>query len=368
VVAFDVESGKSKLLATSNTLFFLVTSWLPDGSGLMIVGDSAYGAHSQIFFVSYPEGKLSAITRDTNSYIDLSLAADGHTLATVQRQVHLDPYVLPASASGAQPRQLTTGSPITDISWTHHGQLITSSPTTGFALLNADSGVKTPFLPQTFAQNFARACSDGHIVFTSAAAGGKIQRHIWRADADGGNVKELSSGKGDSNPACAAESKTVLFSDADGKLERIPLEGGTAQQIADLAVFSRIAISPDGKLAAFVTFRTGITKEGLALIALDSRQPPRFLDFERPRAEFNVSADVAPLAFSRDGKGIVYPVRNGDTDNLWLQNLDGSPGKQLTDFKSEYIRDFDYSFDGKQLAVIRGHNEADVILIREAEK
>jgi len=61
-------------------------------------------------------------------------------------------------------------------------------------------------------------------------------------------------------------------------------------------------------------------------------------------------------------------VRNGDTDNLWLQHLDGSPGKQLTDFKSEFIRDFDYSLDGKQLAVDRGHRESDVVLIRAQEK
>ena len=44
------------------------------------------------------------------------------------------------------------------------------------------------------------------------------------------------------------------------------------------------------------------------------------------------------------------------------------PGKQLTDFKLEFIRDFDYSYDGKQLAIIRGHRESDVVLIRDSEK
>jgi hypothetical protein len=90
--------------------------------------------------------------------------------------------------------------------------------------------------------------------------------------------------------------------------------------------------------------------------------------FERPRVEFQFSYTMGPVAFTADGKGIVYPIRIGETDNLWLQNLDGSPGKQLTDFKSEFICDFDYSFDGKQLALIRGHREADVVLIRDSEK
>jgi len=365
--SIDAGTGKRKLLVSSKELYFSLPSWLPDGSGLMVLGDSSYGAHTQIFFVSFPEGKLSPITRDTNSYIDLSLAADGHTLATVQRQAHLDPYVMPAGASSSQARQFNTGSPVTDISWTRDGQLVASSPTSGLAWLNADSGAKTPLQSQLVATNFARACPDGHIVF-SAVSPGAVGLHIWRVDADGGNPKELSSGKGDWFPVCSADSKTAFYSDADGKLTRVPLEGGASQKLSDLAVFSRITVSPDGKLVAFVSFRVGDPKEKLVLLTPDSSQAPRFLEFERPRSEFNISAGVAAIVFAPDGKGIIYPVRNGNADNLWLQPLDGSPGKQLTDFKSEFIRDFDYSFDGKQLAVIRGHRESDVVLMREAEK
>ena len=102
--------------------------------------------------------------------------------------------------------------------------------------------------------------------------------------------------------------------------------------------------------------------------SMDFSQPIRFLDFERPRAEYAVAFGDGPIVFKRDGTGIIYPIREGQTDNLWLQHLDGSPGKQLTDFKSEYIRDFDYSYDGKQLAIIRGHRESDVVVIRDSEK
>jgi hypothetical protein len=112
----------------------------------------------------------------------------------------------------------------------------------------------------------------------------------------------------------------------------------------------------------------GDPKEKLGLLPPDFSQPIRLLDFERPRAEYAVVFGDGPILFTRDGKGIIYPVRDGQTDNLWLQNLDGSPGKQLTDFKSEFIRDFDYSYDGKQLAIIRGHRESDVVLIRDSEK
>jgi hypothetical protein len=148
----------------------------------------------------------------------------------------------------------------------------------------------------------------------------------------------------------------------------VALEGGASQQISEFPVFGRIATSPDGKLAAIITNRVGETKEKLGVLSLDSSQPARLVDFERPRAEYSVAVGDGPIVFKRDGTGIIYPVRDAQTDNLWLQHLDGSPGKQLTDFKSEFIRDFDYSYDGKQLAVIRGHREADVVLVRDSEK
>jgi Tol biopolymer transport system component len=197
---------------------------------------------------------------------------------------------------------------------------------------------------------------------------GNVQNNVWVADADGGNSNKLTAGKFDFLPVCTPDAKTVLYEDADGKLAKVPLQGGASQKGPEFEVFSRLAVSPDGKLAAFVTFRLGDPKEKLAMLSLDSDQPPRFLELERPRVESLGNFGDGPVIFTRDGKGVVYPVRDGDVDNLWLQNLDGSPGKTVTDFKSELIRDFDWSFDGKQLAVIRGHRESDVVLFRNSEK
>jgi len=366
LVAIDVESGKRNLFVTSNDKFFQRPAWLPDSSGLMVLGAGPYVTQTQIVFVSFPAGRVFPVTRDTNSYADVSLAADGHALATVLGQTHMDPYVMPAGASSSQARQLTTGWPLTGVSWTKDGLLLTSAGANGLALVNPESGAKTPLLSQLGFPSFARACSDGHIVF-SAAAAGKTQNNIWLADADGGNARKLTTGKFDFLPACSPDAKTVLYADADGKPAKVPLEGGASQQLAELEVFSRITISPDGKFAAFDSFRLGDPKEKLVLLPLDSSQPPRFIEFERPRSEFASLGD-GPVRLTADGKAVAYPIRDGDTDNIWLQHLDGSPGKALTDFKSELIRDFDWSQDGKRLAVIRGHKDSDVVLIRDSEK
>jgi serine/threonine protein kinase len=365
--AIDAETGKRHPFLISKEQFFSKPVWMPDGSGLLSLAQP-FAGQNQIVHVSYPSGKVSPVTRDTNAYNDLSLAGDGHTIATVERQIHNITYVLPDGADSSVARQFTMegSAPSYEVAWTRNGQLLMSGLGGSASLLNPDSGAKTPLLAQVRLPGFVRSCLDGHLVF-SAAPEAKTEIHIFRADADGGNVRQLTRGKFDNAPICSPDSKTVFFDDADSKIEKVAIDGGASQQLPDVN-FGRVTISPDGKLLAFVTNRLGETKESLGLLSLDVTQPVRLLDFERPRAEYAVVFGDGPILFKRDGTGIIYPVRDGQTDNLWLQHLDGSPGKQITDFKSEFIRDFDYSADGKQLAIIRGHREADVVLIRDSEK
>ena len=85
----------------------------------------------------------------------------------------------------------------------------------------------------------------------------------------------------------------------------------------------------------------------------------KMMAFERPR--------FGLLHFSPDGKAVIYPTREAGVDNLWLQPLDGSPGKQITNFKSEQITDFHWSFDGSKLGMVRGHTDSDVVLLEESK-
>ncbi|HEX6904988.1 MAG TPA: hypothetical protein VF154_00135, partial [Terriglobales bacterium] len=53
-------------------------------------------------------------------------------------------------------------------------------------------------------------------------------------------------------------------------------------------------------------------------------------------------------------------------DNVWIEPLDGSKGRQVTRFTSDKIQDFRWSPDDKSLAVLRYSSTSDVILMHDA--
>jgi Tol biopolymer transport system component len=232
------------------------------------------------------------------------------------------------------------------------------------SVLNVETGNSTSLSapPDTLAAAGA-ACGDGHyIVFTSIFGQGSKVLNTWRMDANGGNFKQLSTGKIDQSPACSPDGRWVLYRDnASGShLMKVPIDGGRAELLSQELV-AEYDISPDGKTVIAATFgHLDEHVEKLTLTAIDSNQVLKSFAFQRPRS--------GPIRFSHDGKALVYPVRIAGVDNLWAQPLDGSPGKQITQFNSEQMIDFHWSPDGSQLGLIRGHTDSDVVLIRDMQQ
>ncbi|MBV8052103.1 MAG: serine/threonine-protein kinase, partial [Acidobacteriaceae bacterium] len=236
LVSFEIAGGKRQVFFTTDEVLQRPV-WLPNESGFLTLSALA---RSQIIFVSYPEGKSSPVTRDTNDYSDLSVAADGHTLAAVSRESHFNLFTEQA-AGNAQPRQITSGAPAKNFTWTRDGQIVRDSPT-GLSIINPETGSVTR-LPTPGARftSAPSACGDGHyLTFTELASGQPFMR-IWRMDSGGGNVRELSDGKAQNFSVCSRDGRWVVFEDGagGGQLMKMSIEGGKAEQI-----------SPDGALVA----------------------------------------------------------------------------------------------------------------------
>ena len=365
LVAVDTGSGRQTIFFASNDQLFEFPTWLPNGSGLLglIRGQSSHFNQSQIAFVSYPDGRLSPVTRDTNTYSSLSVAASGHALATILSEDRWNLVLMSGTGPGAQPRMLTSAQAFTNFTWTPDGQLIGDQANALNRIDPATGGKSVITTEQGRPNGDPSACADARfIAFELGFHGGTGDNNVWRIDSSGGNLKQLTNGKRDHHPVCSSDNRWVYFiqEQDEEKLARVSIDGGTPQTLSDRPVSGVFDLSPDGKLAAFATLEhSGEHKEMLALLDLESGKAARLMDLERPR--------FGLLRFARDGKGVVYPTRDNGVDNLWLQPLDGSKGKPITDFTSEHIYDFHWSFDGKQLAMVRGHTDADVVLIRDTQ-
>jgi hypothetical protein len=63
---------------------------------------------------------------------------------------------------------------------------------------------------------------------------------------------------------------------------------------------------------------------------------------------------------------VVYPILENATENMWLQPLDGSRGRQITNFQTDKIQYIEFSPDGKTLGVMQNHTESDVVLLHDS--
>jgi eukaryotic-like serine/threonine-protein kinase len=361
LLAIDVASGKQSIIGSKSQVF-VYPRWLPNGRGLvgMTVGGANY-TRMQLSYISYPDGKVFPVTHDTNTYYDPSVAAKGDLLAAILSEPRWNLYVMPA-ATPTLARQIASTDASTNFTWTKDDQII-DDQTNSLHLLNPSTGAKTDIAtdPGSPGGN-PSACLDGkYVVFDMAFHGGNANSNIWRIDESGTNLKQLTSGVHDHSAECSPDNRWAYYiSQGDeANLQRVPIDGGAPQTISNLPVDGLFDLSPDGKLAAFITVEhTGEHVEKLAVVSAETNQTVKMLELEHFRLG-------GMLRFSPDGKAVVYPVRENNVDNLWLQPLDGSKGHAITDFKSERIYDYHWSFDGKQLAIVRGHNDSDVVLIKD---
>ena len=370
----DVASARVQTLARLDYLHLQLSDliWLPDGRGLLgsYQPELTVIGRSQIGFISAPAGQFRPVTKDTNSYQTLTLSADGKTLATVQQRTANTLYLLPPTGFAGSPPSPAPGQAKESFlfGWANNGDLYFVN---GGNLLqfSADGRNKTTLLSDPAAEFFnAQGCPGGrYVLFTRAGHAGSKKVNIWRIDPDGSNPKQLTDGTADIEPVCSPDGKWVYYDDLRGvQIMRVTIDGGTPEIVPGTVLPGTLfapglGISPDGKLLTFLAQKSGQNVQVLkiALVLIDAGPKPsvQLLDPDPRIAN-------GPL-FTPNGKAVVYPIRENGVDNLWLQPLDGSRGRQITNFKSDTIQTFHFSPDGKRLGVFRTHTESDVVLLRE---
>ncbi len=333
--------------------------WLKDGSGLLMLAPPGQSFVFQIWHLSYPEGEAHRLTNDLNHYQGMSLAADSHTLAVVQSETQASIWVAPVG-DVSRARPVTSGSGKADLSvdWAPDGRIVYDSNQSGtddIWITSADGGSPKQLTSNTRINQSPAVSPDGrHIVFNSDRTG---TPHLWRMNLDGSDQRQLTNGaSGEQNAQFSPDGRWLVYRTAFGKFTvwKMPASGDEPVQLTDK--LSRLpTISPDGKLVAYF-YRDENAPWRIAVAPLEGGEPLKTTD---------ISAVPLDLNWTPDGRALAYTDSRSGVSNIFAQPLDGGAPKQLTDFKADRIFSFDFSRDGKQLALSRGTIINDVVLIKD---
>jgi eukaryotic-like serine/threonine-protein kinase len=359
VLAVDVASGKSDIVPLTTNRIFQSPVWMPDGSSLLVSEYGNAGAlNAQLGIVSYPKGEYRRLTTDTNSYFFPSMAADGRTIAANQVQSRYQIEVASvAQPDDVHPVPFSSSSAVWNWDWTADGRIVfTQVP--DIRIVKPEGGESLVYSDAEHISDQLASCGPlPYIVFRSAGRSGKVSFNLWRMSASGTDFKQLTFGAAESDPFCSRDGKWVYYVDfgENRSLKRVSIDGGNPETVLPSAG-GFADLSPDGKTIASLEVRE-----------LDHRLVLNLYSIADKKVTFdNIDSHASwPLRFAPDGKSVVYAVREKGVGNLWMQPLDGSAPHQLTHFASEGITKFQFSTDGTKLAIERGHNESDAVLLRD---
>jgi TolB protein len=360
VAVIKVSDGTQRVLATHRWNDVERIGWLPDGSGIVLTAQESVGDQYNLWQVSYPDGDTRPLTTDLSDYHQLSLTADAGAMVAVLSDVTSNIWLVPTGDWNSG-KQLTSGkrNGVSSLAFLSDGRLVYDSRAGGnpdLWVMDADGKNQKQLTDDPPNERAAKGTPDGrYIIFDSS----RKSLGLWRINVDGSNPNMLTTTPA-WNATATPDSKWVLFDTftvGGFSIWKVPIDGGEAIQFTNKYSLNATP-SPDGKTiaCAYQDDSTRILK--IALLPFAGGEPFKLFDIPP-------GAQIYGLRWMPDGRGLSFVVNRAGVSNLWVQPVDGSPPKQLTDFKTDRIFSFDWSPDGKWLALARGPEQRDAVLMTD---
>ncbi len=364
VAEVRVDNGQERPISDGRWATVGRVSWMGDGSGLIIGAIEQSSWLAQVWYAPYPKGAPRRITNDLNGYGDVTLTGDSHALVAVQSEAHVNVWLMNSNDAN-RARKITDsigdGKGLRGLTWTPDGRLVYVSRASGshdIWLMDQDGRNQTQLTTvETRAEFYPAVSPDGrYIVFVSTRTG---TSNLYRYDLSTGDQKQLTNGAGEEFPVVSSDGKWVIYT-ATGSVNftlwKVPIDGGELAQLTD-RLSQWPDVSPDGRKIACWYRAEPQASWQIAVLPISGGAPERVLDVP-PTAETPI-----PIRWMPDGGGISFADTRDGASNIWRLPVDGGAPKQLTSFTSDQISWFDWSRDGKQLALSRGSINSDVVLI-----
>ena len=365
IVLLDPQSGKEKVVYAAAATIQKPT-WMPDNKHLLVIfHDISSDWNGQVGEVAIGAGKLHRITNDLNAYsnLTLSVTSDGTQLIAVQIAPEAGVFTMASDANPASLKQIDNHQDV-GVRWLPDGRLLTMDYDGHIAVMNADGANRTIVYQQHLPMAGLTACSDGKYALFNMPNQQTKALNIWRLDVQSGSVTALTKGKIDQNPSCSPDSKSFLYTTFDkGKqvMMEMPLDGGQPKQISQrLTEFG--SFSPDGQqIAALVVEGTGINS--VPAVGIFPRQGGL------PVKTFPTARSIVGyFQYSGDGQSLFYPTAEHGVANIVTQTIGSNTVTLQTHFDKYTIYGYDYDWKNKRLAVARGRNNNDVVMLTQQQQ
>ena len=378
LIEISVRDGAERLISSRRWESIAQLAWLVDGSGLVLIGSVQPSTPEQVWRLSSADGGTTKITNDLNEYSGVGLTADSSVLVTVQTNAVSSIWVASREdgnlslAQGlgkytldeARATQIASEvGELWEISWTPDGQIVYRSQGSGspnIRMTRPDgSGQKQLAIDARVSRSVSVSPDGRYLVFASDRKG---TFHIWRSNLDGSDIKQLTSGLGEVHPHCSPDGRWVIYQQGYGwvksTLWKVPLQGGESLQLTEEKSL-RPFVAPDGERVAYYYMDEQAWRIGV-----------RSFVGGRPVKSFALSPTVVErvVRWTPDMQAVAYIDSTGGVDNIWAQPLDGSLPVRLTNFKAGKILAFEWSRDGRLLAIARLSVTSDVILISDSTR
>jgi Tol biopolymer transport system component len=414
VALFHVADRKRDELAALPRYAIESLSWLPDGSAIAISGLEAGGGFSnQLSLVTFPGGQVRRLTNDVSEYGGVSASSGNEALALVRRTQLHNLWVADAAGSGARAVTSFTNAEnsVAEFAVADTGTLLYASSQDGAFPMFAQQvqGGEPRKLTRGEGSAYSLHGFPGGAVFGWMDASGA--GHVWRVNADGTGLKQLTPGKGGSERPVDASSdgRFASYQVADGPsgdVMIVPLNGGVPYRLTSgdatggtrsggrfsrdgsrVGLFENAEIGGTVRTIVQVVPAAGgdvIARDTVAVQAASATWAPDgesygyvmladpFRNVARkpfgPRSPVQVTrfaeGQVLGFSWSPDGRKLALVRDVAGVQNLWVTDADGSHPVQVTPFTTEKIDQHLWMPDSRRVAVLAGPRSADAVLVR----
>jgi Tol biopolymer transport system component/DNA-binding winged helix-turn-helix (wHTH) protein len=312
----------------------IIPNWSPDGKFLIFSDQSTFASTCAVYQLSLEDLKtrqLTAAPPGSNGDGSAAYSPDGKTIAFVRNTKDVeDIYLMPTS--GGEPRRLTFDNRLLlGLTWTPDSKEIIFSSNRGgatFGLWRLSVNGGTPErVPVGSDRAFAPSLSlKGHRL---AYAMGYWNENIWRTPIGsdhkiGQPEKLISSDDQEEGPQYSPDGKHIAFqSTRSGNFEiwRGDADGSNLAQLTSFGgpLTGTPRWSPDGRSICFDS-RPG-SHPNIHIISADGGPVRRLL---------NETSDDAVASWSHDGRWLYFASNRSGTWQVWKRTPDGGPPLQIT--------------------------------------